>query len=391
MFTKAKVLAAVAMTVLIHQPLAWASGSFLCAEPGGKRLVQIDGNDITLPDNPNKTLLHIDGNDILKDPHAPAILVVDDDDVRAKAAGVVIATFDGDDLRHARRGKVLINYQHPNLCPDSQSNRIYSVEGDALSKQQLVAALYLLKPEMFKLSDAEVKEQQDAMKEAAAEQDKLDNADQVAGKWTMLNNSGINPKVGAGAITVDAKKGDAYSVTFDHSAASGPTWTGVGIYKQFNNDKYFYAAYGTPKTIGLCVYEIKSGSLKGTWYPFYYDGTEKTSGTESLSGPATLDGDYKIDSAKAPSTGAAYTGTVSIKPLTIVGTSEEAKPYQVTWTIGGAKIQGIGIRSGDLLFVSSGTGADVNITRFKIENGTMRSDWFKLGSTEQGGSAAMKD
>ena len=49
---------------------------------------------------------------------------------------------------------------------------------------------------------------------------------------------------------------------------------------------------------------------------------------------------------------------------------------------------GIGIRSGNQLFVATGTGADVCIARFKIDNGSMTSDWFKLGSTELGGSAA---
>ena len=50
---------------------------------------------------------------------------------------------------------------------------------------------------------------------------------------------------------------------------------------------------------------------------------------------------------------------------------------------------GIGIRTGNMLFVASGTGPDVNIARFTLGNGTMNSDWFKLGSLEQGQSAAM--
>jgi hypothetical protein len=56
---------------------------------------------------------------------------------------------------------------------------------------------------------------------------------------------------------------------------------------------------------------------------------------------------------------------------------------------GTSKIVGIGIRTGDFLFVASGTGADVAIARFTIGNGSMNSDWFKLGSTEMGGRAAM--
>ena len=79
---------------------------------------------------------------------------------------------------------------------------------------------------------------------------------------------------------------------------------------------------------------------------------------------------------------------MKIKPLEIVGAGDYAKPYAVTWTLGTIKIEGIGIRSRNFLFVASGTGADVNIARFSIHNGSMNSDWFKLGSTELGGSAA---
>ncbi len=61
----------------------------------------------------------------------------------------------------------------------------------------------------------------------------------------------------------------------------------------------------------------------------------------------------------------------------------------MTWTLGTFKIVGIGIRSRDFLFVATGTGADVNIARFAIRNGSMTSDWFKLGSPEMRGSAAM--
>ncbi len=369
-----------------------AKQSFICAEPGGKRLVKIDDDQVWLLSDPEKSKLYIDKNDILTDPHATAFLVVDDDDVRPSSAGVKIATFDGGNIRHgpSAEGKVLINYNHREICPDAQSNRIFSIEGDEpLSKQELVAGLYLLKPEMFKLSEEEIAAQTKAIKEAGEEQDRKDAADQVAGTWTLLNSSGINPKVGAGTIAVAAKKGDAYPVTFDFTKGGGPSWTGAGVYKVVAGDKLFFAAYGTEKTIGLCVYEISGGTLNGTWYPWYIDGTDKNIGTEVLKGPETLDGTYKIDSAKAPFSGAAYSGDVTIKPLQIIGADDDAKPYQIVWNIGGAKIEGVGIRSGKFLFVSSGSGADVNIAKFKIGNGTMNSDWFKLGLTEKGQSAAM--
>ena len=67
-------------------------------------------------------LIYIDGNDLLlENIHAKATFVVDDSDVRPSAVGVVIAVFDGDDIRRGpnANGKVLINYNHPNLCPPS--------------------------------------------------------------------------------------------------------------------------------------------------------------------------------------------------------------------------------------------------------------------------------
>ncbi len=227
------------------------------------------------------------------------------------------------------------------------------------------------------------------MKEAGEEADRLAAADQIAGKWEMLNGHGPVEKIGVGFITVGGKKGGAYPVTFDHTKGGGPMWSGVGVYKEDFGDKHFWVAYGTPKSTGLCVYEIKGGALEGKWYPWYIDGAAKNMGTESLKGPEGLDGDYQIVSAKAPGTGAPYTGTVTIKPLTIVGAADEGKPYELTWTLGTVKVKGIGIRTKDFLYVASGSGADVNIAKFKIQNGSMTCDWFKLGSEEMGGSAAM--
>jgi len=130
MISRAKPWAAFSLLALIGNTLAFASGSFICQEPGGKRLIQIDGKDISKPGG--KILIYIDGNDLLVgDIHAKATLVVDDDDVRPSPSGLKIAVFDGDNIRHGARvnGKVLINYHHPDLCPTSSANRIYPLKG----------------------------------------------------------------------------------------------------------------------------------------------------------------------------------------------------------------------------------------------------------------------
>lgn len=358
------------------------------AEPGGKRVLFIDGNDIR-PEPGGKRLLFIDGDDIRAEPGGKRLLFVDGDDVRPEPGGIRLATIDGDDLRRSPGGKILINYRHPDFSPTAKENRVLRVDGKELTHPQLVAVLYVLKPELFKLTDAETAALKKAMADANKEEEAKAAADQVAGKWEVLNSSGPVEKTGSGTITVGPKKGAAYPVTFDLTKGGGPTWAGVGVYKEQFGDKLFWVAYGTPKTIGLCVYDIKGDTLEGKWYPWYVDGDAKNTGTETLKGPATLDGEYTIVAAKAPTTGAAYTGKVTIKPANIVGAGKNAMPYLVTWTLGATKITGIGVRTGDQLFVSSGAGPDVNIAAYEIRNGSMSSDWFKLGSKEKGISAAL--
>ena len=385
-----RISAVMSLSMVLGAVSANAESSFLCSEPGGKRLVHILGNEISNMDG--KTLITIDSSGFLNDPDGKRVFIVDDHDVRPGAypGGVKIATLDGDDIRHADGGDVLIHYKHPSLSPTFRDDRTMSIEGPALSKRQLVAALYILKPDMFKLSEAESAAQLKAMAEANAEEERKAAADQSAGKWTILNSSGIVEKLGKGDITIAAKKGGAYPVTFDTSSGGGPLWSGVGWYKEISGDKTFWAAYGTAKTIGMCVYEIKDGGvLEGIWYPWYIDGDAKNTGTESLKGPANLDGEFAITAAKAPTTGAAYTGTVTIKPANIVGSNTEAMPYTVTWTLGTVKINGVGIRTSKYLFVATSSGADACIAKFIIHNGTMTGDWFKLGSTEKGSNAAM--
>jgi hypothetical protein len=376
-------------------PLRAATDTFI-ESADGKRLVRLESPELDKPykavsiEASGKTVVYVHDNEILVDIHAPALFVVDGD-VRHTSAGVKIATFDGQDIRHGAGGKVVMNYHHPDLSPDSHANRLYRVNGPELTQAQLVAVLYALQPDLFKLTDAEVAEQKKAMDQAAADDAAKAAADQIAGTWTMLNSNGPVEKTGKGTITVAAKKGGAYPVTFDLSKGGGPSWTGVGVYKQLFGDKLFWVAYGTPKTVGLCVYEIDGGKLKGTWYPWYINGDAKNTGTEDLKGPENLDGEYTIESAKAPYTGAAYTGTVSIKPAKIVGADDHQAPYLVTWTIGGKQISGIGIRHRKFLFVASGTGADVNIAAYQLGNGSMTCDWYKAGSTEKGSAAAMSN
>ena len=368
-----------------------ATPTMIDAEPSGKRVLLLDlgtGGYQAVEDTGSKTLLWID-NETIMNAGKQTVLVVDDTDIRHSAAGLILASFDGENIIHGRNGKIVMNYRHPDICPDPHANRIYTVTGPKLTKQQLVAVLYALKPELFSLTPAEEAAQKKDIAEAAAESDELAAADQLAGKWELLNGHGPVAKVNKGSITFSPKTSEAYPVAFDHKADGGPQWTGVAKYSDQNGDKLFWAAYGTPKTVGLCVYEIEGGKLSGKWYPWYINGDAKNLGTENLAGPDSLSGNFTITSANAPATGAPYTGTVTIQPLEIVGADDQEKPYSLTWTLGTLKIQGIGIRTGNRLFVAAGDGADLNIGKFTIHNGTFFGDWFKLGSKEMGSTAAM--
>ena len=74
--------------------------------------------------------------------------------------------------------------------------------------------------------------------------------------------------------------------------------------------------------------------MSDKWYPWSIGGKANNVGTEEPKGPESLDSESAITSAKAPTTGRAYTGTVSIKPEEVVGSDDKQKPYLITWNFG---------------------------------------------------------
>ena len=370
----------------------WAGPTFL-EDANGKRLVEIGDKEVGLAGS-GKISIHIDGKNLLKDIHDPAFMVVDDKTIwtDASQSSLKIGVFDEGTIRHGPRstGKAVFYYKHPDISPSFHDNRVYRVDGPELTHQQLVAALYLVAPESFKLTEEEIGSQKKEMAENAAEANKEATADHIAGKWMVLNASGPVDRIGDGMITL-TRKGGAYAGTFDYSKKGGPSWMGVAWTTggRQSDEESLWAAFGTPKAIAMCVYEIDGGKLTGKWYPWYIDGDAKNTGMENLEGPDGLDGEYKISAAKAATTGKEYTGSVTIKPMNVVGSGEESKPYAITWTLGGAKVEGIGIKTGKHLIVATGFGAaDVTIGKFVIHNGSFTGDFFKLGQKDMGSTAA---
>jgi hypothetical protein len=176
-------------------------------------------------------------------------------------------------------------------------------------------------------------------------------------------------------VTVGAKVGEAYPVKFDHKAA--PEAQGIAVQKELAGDRLLWVAFGPPKTVALGVYEIKGDTLVGQWYPWYYDGMPKNAGTESLKGPENLNGEFTITAAQAPFTGAAYTGTVNIKPVEIVGAPDSEKPFELVWTIGDKKIYGFGIKTKNYLYVCAGSGSEAYLANLVLDSsGTMIGNWY---------------
>jgi len=92
------------LTAALLSTPAFAS-SFICQEPGGKRLVRSTGR--TSVSSARRLRLRIDGED-LRDRDGKRLFCVDDHDVRPEPAGVKLLTFDDDDLRHGAGGKVVM-------------------------------------------------------------------------------------------------------------------------------------------------------------------------------------------------------------------------------------------------------------------------------------------
>lgn len=374
MFGRASLMVGLSLAAVVASN-AWAQQD-IRPQPGGKRLLFVDGDTIR-PEPGGKRLLFIDGNDIRPEPGGKRLLFVDGDDVRPEPGGIRLAFIDGDDIRRAPGGKILMNYHHPDICPTFKENRIFFVDGAQLTKPQLVAVLYQLKPELFKVSAEEQDAQAKAMKEAGEAEDKRLAADRPPGKWDVLSAGGTDDVKRDGKVLVSKKKGDTYLVKFEPTSGTAAAGEGVGVQQVYSADHHFWVAWGPPKTVGLCVYQIKGGTLEGKWYPWYSDGDAKNVGSENLKGPESLDGDFTITSAKSPATGAEYTGKVTIKPVEIVGSADSMKPYNVTWTIGDKTFKGVGFRAKDWLVVSCGSGDSFYIGDFIMgTNGDMIGDWY---------------
>lgn len=352
----------VVLVLLFAVPLA--AQTTLRDAPGGKRLLFVDGDDIR-PEPGGKRLLFVDGDDIRPAPGGVRLLFVDGDDVRPEPGGIRLAFLDGKELRREPGGKVLLHIDHPDIRTVFGGKRLMFIDGEPLTKPQLVAALYHLKPELFKLTDDEIAKKKAAMKKAA-EESAVEASNKLYGKFTVLNS---NVDTARDAAIEVAKVGDFVSVTI--KGKDGTEWYGVGVTRKVFGDNEHWVAFQPKGAVGLAVYEPNGKNLDGVWIPYtaLKDG-KKALGSEKLAVTSAKTGKYKITEAKAPGTGDAYAGTLQVAPAPHGEASVNLNTLILQWTLGEAKVYGIGFfleyaQGKQALVAASGLEAPVMIGRIK--------------------------
>jgi hypothetical protein len=283
-----------------------------------------------------------------------------------------LATVDGDDIRHGDRGKVVMNYHHPDLSPTAHDNRMFLVEDGELNVAQLVAVLYVIKPDLFALSADEQAAQLKSYK-AAEEANNKAFQDVLVGRFEVANSD--VDEWSSGLITTTRGKDDVHYLDMK---LKGAELAGIAVQRTVFADKELWVAFAPKGAVALAVYEIDGGKLNGTWVPINAAKDGKgTFGTEQLDGPAGVSGDYAITAAKGPNGGAAYTGSLNIKRFEPQGGngSDFQDTYLLTWTIGATKIYGIGAKvkyaqGKEALIAASGSTADFAVGHVRLESAT---------------------
>lgn len=332
--------------------------------PGGKRLLFVDNDDIR-PEPGGKRLLFVDGQDIRDEPGGKRLMFVDGDDVRPEPGSYRIAFYDGEQLRRRPGGQVLLSLKHPDIRPDFNGERLFFIDGKELSRAQMTAVLMQIKPEVFKLSDDEIAALKKEMADNAAESERQASEDKIPGTYDIASYWSPAGDKRSGKVEV-VKKGDYYVAT----TAFGQDGVLVRI-----DDENTALALGPTGTAALGIFAIKGGELSGKWVPTYAPGTDAANiGTETASGSPDLKGDYKV-TGKQPKTQADYAGTLTITPDEETTLEGDGKCYTLTWTFGATKIQGVGFRYKDTLYVSAASAPDFSILRLKTKDGLV-GDWY---------------
>jgi hypothetical protein len=328
---KKKSLLFVLMSFLLATVTGLQAQTDIRPEPGGKRLLFVDGDDIR-PAPGGKRLLFVDGTDLRPEPGGKRLLCLENDNIRATPNGVRIAMWDGHELRRGPGGKVLLYVDGDTIRPSFNGPRMYFLDGPKLSQAQLTAVLYVLKPELFTLSTEETATKEKEMARNEATEDKRVSGDPWLGDHAIAGQNTTATTKRTGSIAI-AKQGNYYSVKY--LTGENPAWQGIAVKVELpGSAPELWAAVGPAGATSLGVYEIGAVTLHGVWVPVNAALDDKLLGFENLTGGGQLGGVYQILNGKLPAGGAAYRGgTLNIDPLpdSLGGT---AKCYRIRWSTG---------------------------------------------------------
>ena len=344
-------------------------------EPGGTRLLFVDGKDIRKAPGDTR-LLFIDENTLRPSPTGKRLLFLDGNDVRPEPGGPRLAFWDGPTLRRTPGGTVLLVVDDNIIRSHAGGQRLLFIDGPALSKAQMTATLYLLKPDVFNPA-------QSAPSTASAKPAKPENpapnppaipeatsGDAISGEYKIARYSNSNGTTRSGSVSIQ-KRGPLYALTFKTGDAA--EWQGIAfaLAPKPGGNIELWAAVGPPDTVALGIYQAREGTLRGAWYPLNGGEDRTVYGSETLVGSPKLGGAYQ-SSGKLPNGGATYTGALTVEPggATLNGDGET---YLFKWPTGTV---GAAFRAGDLVAVCAGWGADCQIVRFRIESGNLAGEFY---------------
>ena len=344
-------------------------------EPGGKRLLFVDGNDIR-PEPGGKRLLCIDDHSIRPTPNGKVLLYMDDDDVRDAFGGIRIAFWDGSTLRRRPGGKILLFVDGDDIRTEAGGKRLYFIDGPKLSLEQLTAVLYQLKPELFTLNADDTAKLKKEMADNEAESDAAaKSAASFAGQYDLLGYQSSDGKSKTGKVTV-TKQGKYYALIF--ATGDTPAWAGVAVtHTLANGTTELWAAVAPGAAASLGIYEAAGGKLTGTWIPANAADDPAVLGNETLVGPGGA-GAYKIESGQLPNAGAKYTGAMNID-ASKANAGSDATPYRFRWATG---TTGAAFSVGNTYAVSAGWGADYEIIRMHLYLGNLVGNF--VGKNNEG-------
>jgi hypothetical protein len=368
----------VLVALLFSAAPLFAQQTNILDEFGGKRILFVDDKNIR-PDPTGERLLYVDGSNILPDPNSERILFVDrDGNVRPDPNGVRLAFWDHNELLTEPGGTRLGLLDDKTFRPEPGYKFFFYIDGPPLSRVQLTAVLLKLKPEFFKISPEQKAAKEKEMEKNAAEELAVRGADHFPGDHRIITNY-VETGGGRKGSILMTKQGSFYGITF--KTGDNPAWQGIGVKIAMpNGDQELWAGVAPGGAVALGIYEIKGGSLAGTWLPINAASDRSVFGFENLVGSPQLGGVYQITSGKLPSGGVAYTGALNIDPLT-QALNSDGKCFRFRWATG---TTGLAFRAGNRLAVAAGWGADYEILRLTLNHADSLAGDFLSKSGRKG-------